>query len=197
MAIRQGEPRVGCTNPRLSAYGLLDDQIRLLGGWFADTLSTAPIDRLASLRLDGDLYDSTMDALVSLCLRLSVGGFSIGCAVKLAPTWWRSTRDQPIREAQRGRAGPRPGARELQGEKPRGSTVGASPSEVVGGRCLVRVANGDGVQPRGRWMSCADNKHAAATTRLLSCFEISWRLSCPGIMVANLVTAICEAARGS
>src|SRR5262249_26086845 len=35
-------------------YGLLDDQVRFLPGWFRDTLPPAPIGRLAVLRLDGD-----------------------------------------------------------------------------------------------------------------------------------------------
>jgi hypothetical protein len=58
-------------------YGLLDDQVRFLKGWFRDTLPTAPIDRLAILRLDGDLYESTIQALESLYQKLSVGGFVI------------------------------------------------------------------------------------------------------------------------
>jgi O-methyltransferase len=58
-------------------YGLLDDQVRFLRGWFRDTLPSAPIERLALLRLDGDLYDSTYDALAALYPRLSVGGFTI------------------------------------------------------------------------------------------------------------------------
>ena len=58
-------------------YGLLDDRVRFLEGWFADTLPAAPIDRLAVLRLDGDLYESTMDALVALYDRVSPGGFVI------------------------------------------------------------------------------------------------------------------------
>ncbi|MCP5048918.1 MAG: macrocin O-methyltransferase [bacterium] len=59
------------------AYGLLDDQVRFLEGWFKDTLPAAPIDDLAVLRLDGDLYESTMDALSSLYGKLSPGGFCI------------------------------------------------------------------------------------------------------------------------
>lgn len=59
------------------AYGLLDDQIRFLKGWFCDTLPKAPIERLALMRLDGDLYDSTRDALVNLYDRLSRGGYVI------------------------------------------------------------------------------------------------------------------------
>lgn len=58
-------------------YGLLDDQVRLLEGWFKDTLPDAPIERLAVMRLDGDLYESTTDALTNLYPRLSPGGFVI------------------------------------------------------------------------------------------------------------------------
>ncbi|MBV8166506.1 MAG: TylF/MycF family methyltransferase [Alphaproteobacteria bacterium] len=58
-------------------YGLLDDQVQFLKGWFRDTLPGAPIERLALLRLDGDLYESTMDALVPLYDKLSPGGFVI------------------------------------------------------------------------------------------------------------------------
>jgi O-methyltransferase len=58
-------------------YQLLDEQVRFLPGWFRDTLSTAPIERLAILRLDGDLYESTMDALVHLYPKLSPGGYCI------------------------------------------------------------------------------------------------------------------------
>ena len=58
-------------------YGLLDEQVRFLVGWFRDTLPSAPIDKLAVLRLDGDLYESTMDALRYLYPKLSVGGYVI------------------------------------------------------------------------------------------------------------------------
>jgi Macrocin-O-methyltransferase (TylF) len=59
------------------AYGLLDEQVKFLPGWFRDTLSTAPIEKLAVIRLDGDLYESTMDALTGLYSKLSVGGYLI------------------------------------------------------------------------------------------------------------------------
>jgi O-methyltransferase len=62
---------------RFDRYGLLDDQVKFLRGWFRDTLPSAPIERLALLRLDGDLYDSTYDALDALYPRLSVGGYTI------------------------------------------------------------------------------------------------------------------------
>ena len=58
-------------------YGLLDDQVQFLVGWFRDTLPVAPIERLAVLRLDGDLYESTMDALTHLYPKLSAGGYVI------------------------------------------------------------------------------------------------------------------------
>ena len=58
-------------------YGLLDDNVHFLKGWFKDTLSAADIQRLSMLRLDGDMYGSTMDALEALYSKLSPGGFLI------------------------------------------------------------------------------------------------------------------------
>jgi O-methyltransferase len=58
-------------------YGLLDEHVRFLPGWFKDTLPTAPIERLSILRLDGDLYESTTTALESLYPQLSAGGYAI------------------------------------------------------------------------------------------------------------------------
>lgn len=58
-------------------YGLLDDRVRFLEGWFKDTLPTAPIDRISVLRLDGDLYESTIQAIEVLYPKLSVGGYCI------------------------------------------------------------------------------------------------------------------------
>ena len=58
-------------------YGLLDAQVEFLVGWFKDTLPSAPIDHLAVIRLDGDLYESTMDALSALYPKLSLGGYVI------------------------------------------------------------------------------------------------------------------------
>jgi len=56
-------------------YGLLDERVRFLKGWFKDTLPGAPIEELALLRLDGDLYESTMDALSALYDKVVPGGF--------------------------------------------------------------------------------------------------------------------------
>ncbi len=58
-------------------FGLLDDQVEFLPGWFSETLPNAPIERLAVLRLDGDMYSSTMDTLTSLYAKVSPGGFVI------------------------------------------------------------------------------------------------------------------------
>ena len=55
-------------------YGLLDDQVVFMEGLFKDTLPTAPVERLALLRLDGDMYESTLDGLVHLYGKLSPGG---------------------------------------------------------------------------------------------------------------------------
>ncbi len=61
----------------IERYGLLDDRVHFLKGWFKDTLPTAPIDTISVLRLDGDLYESTMDGLVNLESKVSPGGFVI------------------------------------------------------------------------------------------------------------------------
>ncbi len=58
-------------------FGLLDDQVGFIKGWFKDSLPSAPIARLAIMRLDGDYYESTMDALVNLYPKLSPGGYAI------------------------------------------------------------------------------------------------------------------------
>lgn len=58
-------------------YNLLDDRVIFLEGWFKDTLPSAPIERLAVLRLDGDMYESTIQALEALYDKVSPGGFVI------------------------------------------------------------------------------------------------------------------------
>jgi O-methyltransferase len=58
-------------------FGLLDDRVKFLKGWFKDTLHKAPIKKLALLRVDGDMYESTMDTLVPLYPKLSPGGYCI------------------------------------------------------------------------------------------------------------------------
>ncbi len=59
------------------AYGLLDDRVKFVPGEFCDTLPHAAVGRLAVLRLDGDMYESTIVALESLYDRVSPGGHVI------------------------------------------------------------------------------------------------------------------------
>jgi O-methyltransferase len=60
-----------------SRYSIPLDQVKVLKGWFKDTLPFAPIQSLAILRLDGDMYESTIDALYYLYPKLEIGGFCI------------------------------------------------------------------------------------------------------------------------
>jgi O-methyltransferase len=74
-------PELSVSLPEVKAnferYGMLDRQVRFLPGWFRDTLPDAPIDELALLRIDGDMYESTMVALRSLYPKVSRGGYVI------------------------------------------------------------------------------------------------------------------------
>ncbi|WP_246740584.1 TylF/MycF/NovP-related O-methyltransferase [Bradyrhizobium sp. LCT2] len=58
-------------------YGLLDENVVFVEGWFKDSLPTAPIEKIAVLRLDGDMYESTIQALNALYHKVSPGGFVI------------------------------------------------------------------------------------------------------------------------
>jgi len=58
-------------------YGLLDEQVKFLKGFFKDTLPQAPIARIAVLRVDGDLYESVMQTLEYLYPKVSAGGYII------------------------------------------------------------------------------------------------------------------------
>jgi len=60
-----------------ACYDLLDEQVRFVEGFFADSLPEAPINEIAVLRLDGDLYKSTMDTLEPLYDKVSPGGYII------------------------------------------------------------------------------------------------------------------------
>lgn len=59
-----------------SSFNLLDDNVIFLKGWFSETLSKVN-DRFSIIRLDGDMYESTMDALVNLYDKLSINGYVI------------------------------------------------------------------------------------------------------------------------
>ena len=58
-------------------YDLFDDQTVFLEGWFKDTMPTISGETFAIIRLDGDMYGSTMDVLVNVYDRVSKGGFII------------------------------------------------------------------------------------------------------------------------
>ena len=58
-------------------YGLLDDQVVFVQGFFSDTLPRLRAGPFALIRLDGDMYESTYVALEHLYPKLSVGGFVI------------------------------------------------------------------------------------------------------------------------
>ena len=58
-------------------YGLLDNQVKFLKGWFKDTLKEPPFEKLSILRMDGDMYESTIEALENLYDKLSPGGYLI------------------------------------------------------------------------------------------------------------------------
>ncbi len=57
--------------------GLWSDQVRLVKGWFKDTVPVAAVEKIAVLRLDGDLYESTIQVLDAFYPKLSPGGFCI------------------------------------------------------------------------------------------------------------------------
>lgn len=58
-------------------YGLLDDQVIFVKGLFQDQLPSLEAGPFSLLRLDGDLYESTIVVLENLYSKLSPGGFII------------------------------------------------------------------------------------------------------------------------
>lgn len=58
-------------------YDLLDPRVRLVPGWFKDSLPGAPIEAISLLRADGDLYESTIQILENLYDKVSVGGWVV------------------------------------------------------------------------------------------------------------------------
>lgn len=58
-------------------FGVSTENVAVLKGWFKDTLPRCSAEKFSVLRLDGDLYESTWDALTNLYGRLSKGGYII------------------------------------------------------------------------------------------------------------------------
>lgn len=54
----------------------LTENVKFVKGWFADTLPTLN-NTYSLIRLDGDMYKSTMDAITNLYPKLNEGGFCI------------------------------------------------------------------------------------------------------------------------
>jgi O-methyltransferase len=74
-------------------FGLLDDQVVFVKGWFRDTMPTVDADALAVLRLDGDMYESTIVPLTHLFDRVSAGGWVIIDDYQIMPPCRKAARD--------------------------------------------------------------------------------------------------------
>lgn len=85
-------------------YGVLDGQVKFLKGWFKDTTKNPPFEKLAILRLDGDMYGSTWEVLENLYDKLSLGGYVIiddyalaGCRSAVDDYRSKNNIQEPIR----------------------------------------------------------------------------------------------------
>lgn len=58
-------------------FDLLSDNVIFIKGFFEESLKTATIEKLSILRLDGDMYGSTMTVLNQLYHKLEIGGYLI------------------------------------------------------------------------------------------------------------------------
>lgn len=58
-------------------FGDIDESVVFVKGWFRDTMPVNNIEKISILRLDGDMYESTIDVLDYLYPKLSIGGFCI------------------------------------------------------------------------------------------------------------------------
>lgn len=79
-------------------YGLLGPNVCFLPGWFRDTLPGAPVEQLAVLRADGDLYESTIQVLEFLYPKVSPGGFVIIDDYGAVPACRQAVHDYRDRE---------------------------------------------------------------------------------------------------
>ena len=60
----------------LKRVGAWNDSIIVISkGWFNDTCRQSPVKRISFLRLDGDIFVSTWDALTTLYDRVVPGGY--------------------------------------------------------------------------------------------------------------------------
>ena len=61
----------------LARFGLLDERVKFVVGFFADSLPALANETFALVRLDSDSYDSVETSLMHLYPRLAVGGVII------------------------------------------------------------------------------------------------------------------------
>lgn len=74
-------------------YGLLDERVRFLPGFFSDTMPDNQLAPLSILRLDGDMYESTIVVLEHLYPKLSQGGYVIIDDYGCVPACKQATED--------------------------------------------------------------------------------------------------------
>lgn len=89
----------------IDRFGLLDDRIEFVPGFFADTLKGLAGQKFAVMRLDSDSYDSVEESLVYLYPLLSSGGVIIiddwhlvGCKAAVINYRTRHNVTEPITE---------------------------------------------------------------------------------------------------
>ena len=68
-----------------SRFDLLDDQVKFVPGWFKDSLLDTSIEQLALLRIDVDLFESTLEVLTHLYPKVSDGGWVIVDDYRILP----------------------------------------------------------------------------------------------------------------
>jgi O-methyltransferase len=74
-------------------FNLLDEQVVFLKGWFKDTMKDVPSKEIAVLRLDGDMYESTIDPLIHLFDRVPNGGWIIIDDYEVVPAAKQAVHD--------------------------------------------------------------------------------------------------------
>ena len=73
-------------------YGLLDERVIFVKGWFEESLRNVDFGDLAILRLDGDMYSSTIQVLDQLYGKVSPGGVVLVDDYSL-PNCWQAIED--------------------------------------------------------------------------------------------------------
>lgn len=86
----------------LKEWGFPMEYFHFYKGWFQNTVPSCNIDKIALLRLDGDLYESTKVCLEHLGPRVQKGGVIIiddwaldGCQ-KAVREWWKQHNISPV-----------------------------------------------------------------------------------------------------